>query len=205
VATDGHRLVRLLHHPEKPITLKRDVVIPAKALNVVAKSIDTGETRMSVSDTHVRFTFNGSILYSRLIEESYPNYESVIPKDNEKLMTVKRDDLVAALRRVSLYASAASRQIKVDLSTSTLVVAAQDADFGGEASEKLACTYAGDPLVIGFNASYLTDILTHLESEQVVFRFSSPTRAGIVAPAEKGGKDGKDDIMMLVMPVRLSS
>jgi DNA polymerase-3 subunit beta len=202
VATDGHRLVRLIHHPEPAVTLKKDVVIPAKALQIVGKSIDAGETKMSISDTHVRFTFDGSTLYSRLIEEAYPNYDSVIPKDNDKLMTVKRDDLVSALRRVSLYASAVSRQVRLEVNSASLIVAAQDVDFGGEASEQLSCTYSGDALVIGFNANYLTDILTHLESDQVVFRFSTPTRAGIVAPAEKGGKD---NVIMLVMPVRLSN
>jgi DNA polymerase-3 subunit beta len=205
VATDGHRLVRLIHHPEQAVSLKRDVVIPAKALQIVGKSIGAGETKISVSDTHVRFTFDGSILYTRLIEEAYPNYESVIPKDNDKLMTVKRDDLVSALRRVSLYASAVSRQVRLEVGSASLVVAAQDADFGGEASEQLACTYSGDSLLIGFNATYLMDILTHLESEQVVFRFSTATRAGIVSPADKADSAGRDNVIMLVMPVRLSN
>jgi DNA polymerase-3 subunit beta len=202
VATDGHRLVRLVHTQSKPVSLKKDVVIPAKALLVLGKSIDEGTIVISVSDTHIKFSFGQSFLVSRLIDETYPNYEAVIPSENDKRMTVKRDDIISSIRRVALYASATTRQIRFDVSASSLKVSAQDLDFGGEARETLPCTYTGEDLEIGFNSGYLIDILTHLESEQVHFRFSSPTRAGIVSPV---GGDEKDDIIMLVMPVRLNT
>lgn len=202
VATDGHRLVRLVHAQPRPVSLKKDVVIPAKALLVLGKSIDEGTIVISVSDTHIKFSFGQSFMVSRLIDETYPNYEAVIPSDNDKRMTVKRDDIISSIRRVALYASATTRQVRFDVSAASLKVTAQDLDFGGEARETLPCTYAGEDLEIGFNSGYLIDILTHLESEQVNFRFSSPTRAGIVSPA---GSDEKDDIIMLVMPVRLNT
>ena len=202
VATDGHRLVRLIHTQAKPVTLKKDVVVPAKALMVLGKSIEEGQTVISVSDTHIKFSFGQSFLVSRLIDEAYPNYEAVIPADNDKRLTVKRDEMISSIRRVALYASATTRQIRFDVSSSTLKVTAQDVDFGGEARETLPCTYAGENIEIGFNSLYLTDILTHLDSDQVLFRFSSPTRAGIISPVNGSSKD---DIMMLVMPVRLNS
>jgi DNA polymerase-3 subunit beta len=202
VATDGHRLVRLVHTQAKPVTLKNDIVVPAKALLVLGKSIEEGETVISVSDTHIKFSFGQSFLVSRLIDEAYPNYEAVIPADNDKRMTVKRDEMISSIRRVALYASATTRQIRFDVSAANLKVTAQDVDFGGEARETLPCSYAGENLEIGFNSLYLTDILTHLDSDQVLFRFSTPTRAGIISPVNSGTKD---DIMMLVMPVRLNS
>jgi len=201
VSTDGHRLVRLTYRQQKPLGLKRDVVIPAKALQVLGKSIDEGDTAISISDTHVRFTFGQSILISRLIDEAYPNYESVIPADNDKQMTVKRDDMISSIRRVALYASATTHQVRFDIGASSLQITAQDIDFGGEARETVPCAFTGDKLEIGFNSVYLTDILSHLESEQVAFRFSTPTRAGIVSPV---GEDS-DRVMMLVMPVRLTT
>jgi len=201
VATDGHRLVRLIEHQQKPLPMKRDVVIPAKALQVLGKSIDEGNTVIAISDTHVRFTFGQSVLISRLIDEAYPNYESVIPGDNDKQMTVKRDDMISSIRRVALYASATTHQVRFDIGKTSMQITAQDIDFGGEARETVPCAYTGDKLEIGFNSVYLTDILSHLESEQVAFRFSTPTRAGIVSPV---GDDG-DRIMMLVMPVRLNT
>ncbi|HUI10903.1 MAG TPA: DNA polymerase III subunit beta [Bacteroidota bacterium] len=201
VSTDGHRLVKLILRQEKPLAMKRDVVIPAKALQVLGKSIDEGETTISMSDTHAKFTFGQSVLITRLIDEAYPNYESVIPADNDREMTVKRDDMISSIRRVALYASATTHQVRFDIGKSSLQVTAQDIDFGGEARETVPCTFSGDRLEIGFNSVYLTDILTHLESEQVAFLFSTPTRAGIVSPV---GEDS-DRIMMLVMPVRLNT
>lgn len=202
VATDGHRLVRLIHTQGKPVSLKKDVIIPAKALLVLGKSIEEGTTVISVSDTHVRFSFGQSFLVSRMIDEAYPNYETVIPGDNDKVMTVKRDEIISSIRRVALYASATTHQVRFDISSASVKVTAQDLDFGGEARETLPCAYTGENLEIGFNSGYLIDMLTHLESEQVSFRFSSPTRAGIVSPVESGDKD---DIIMLVMPVRLNT
>lgn len=201
VSTDGHRLVRLSYRQQKPVAMKKDVVIPAKALLILGKSIDQGDTTISISDTHVKFVFGQSFLVSRLIDESYPNYETVIPAENDKQMTVKRDDMISSIRRVALYASATTHQIRFDIAKTALQVTAQDIDFGGEARETIPCTFSGETLEIGFNSIYLIDILTHLESEQVAFRFSTPTRAGIVTPV--GGEAGS--ILMLVMPVRLST
>jgi DNA polymerase-3 subunit beta len=102
---------------------------------------------------------------------------------------------------VALYASATTHQIKLSLRKNKLIVSAQDIDFGGEAKETLDCEYTSDDLDIGFNSVYLTDMLTHLESESVAFKFSTPTRAGVVTPA---GENVNEDVLMLVMPVRLN-
>lgn len=201
VATDGHRLVRFIHRFTKPIALKKDIIVPAKALHAVLKSVDDGETTISISDTHVRFAVGDSVLISRLIDETYPNYESVIPADNTKVVTVGREALIASIRRVALYASATTHQVRFQIGGETLDISAQDVDFGGEAAEKLPCSYTGEAMEIGFNSVYLVDILSHLEGDQVELRFSAPTKAGIVAPA---GSGSQENVIMLVMPVRLA-
>lgn len=202
VSTDGHRLVKLINKMGKAVTLKKDVIVPAKALNIVGRSLDAGDCTISVSDTHVKFTFDTSVLISRLIDETYPNYESVIPTDNTKVLTIHREQTIASIRRVALYASATTHQIKFDIGSQVLNVSAQDVDFGGAAKESLVCAFSGEKLEIGFNSGYVIDILTHLESEQVTFNFSTPTRAGIVAPV---GSTEQEEVMMLVMPVRLNN
>ena len=204
VSTDGHRLVRAVQRITAP--LKKDIIIPAKALNVVQKSMEEGETTIGVTDTHVRFTFGDSVLVSRLIDETYPNYESVIPADNTKIVTVNRDAIIASIRRVALYANQTTHQVRFVAEKSSLQVTAQDIDLGGEAKETLPCTYSGEQIEIGFNSQYLVDILTHLESPEVELRLSNPTRAGIVAPAGTPAGDEKpEEVIMLVMPVRLSN
>lgn len=200
VSTDGHRLVRTVEKVAAP--LKKDIIIPAKALNVVTKSAEEGEATIGVTDTHVRFTFGESLLVSRLIDETYPNYESVIPTDNTRIVKVNRDATIASIRRVALYANQTTHQVRFAADKEVLQVSAQDIDLGGEAKETLPCVYGGEAIEIGFNSQYLVDILTHLESPEVEVRLSTPTRAGIVAPA--GGEDA-DAVIMLVMPVRLSN
>ena len=202
VSTDGHRLVRLIHRTEKPTGLPKDIIIPAKALNIIAKSVEGDESHISMNESHIKFSFGQSVLVSRLIDETYPNYESVIPSDNTKVVTINRDETIASIRRVALYASATTHQVKFDVAPGTLTISAQDIDFGGEAKETIACSYAAERLEIGFNSVYLVDILSHLESEEVTMLFSTPTRAGIVSPV---GKAKDDDVLMLVMPVRLNN
>jgi DNA polymerase-3 subunit beta len=201
VATDGHRLVRFSYKLPKESVMKGDIIVPAKALNIIHKILDTGTVKIGISQTHVRFEFDSIVLVSQLIAETYPNYETVIPTENDKLLVVNREEMISTIRRVALYASATTHQIKLSLRKNKLIVSAQDIDFGGEAKETLDCEYTSDDLDIGFNSVYLTDMLTHLESESVAFKFSTPTRAGVVTPA---GENVNEDVLMLVMPVRLN-
>lgn len=202
VSTDGHRLVRFTYKLPKAPGLKRDIIIPAKALRIVNKSVETGIVKMSMSDTYVKFDFDKTVLVSRLIDETYPNYESVIPTENDKEMTVAREPMMTAIRRVALYASATTHQVKLAIRKNALTISAQDIDFGGEAKESVDVEYDSDDLEIGFNSTYLVDILAHLEAAQVTFKFSTPTRAGIVSPT---GEKTDEDVLMLVMPVRLNT
>jgi DNA polymerase-3 subunit beta len=200
VSTDGHRLVRYSKTLSGRGALARDIIIPSKALQILARSMEGGMSSISVSDTHIRFQFERTTLLSRLIDETYPSYESVIPSDNEKVLTVSREEMVSSIRRVALYSSATTHQIRLTLKPGNLTITAQDIDFGGEARETISCEYTGDEIEIGFNAQYVVEMLNHLEAEKVTFRFGSPTRAGLLTPIATNGAE----VMMLVMPVRLT-
>jgi DNA polymerase-3 subunit beta len=95
-----------------------------------------------------------------------------------------------------------THQVRLGVEKGAVTVSAEDVDFGSEAREKLPCEYGGDPLEIGFNSTYIIDILSHVDTEDVVFLFSTPTRAAIVQPSQQN--EG-EDLVMLVMPVRLSA
>lgn len=202
VATDGHRLVRINFSGLKPSKLKKDIIIPAKALHLVERSISEGSNTIAVDATHIQFSFGNITLTSRLIEESYPNYESVIPLDNEKKLTVSRDILLASVRRVSLYSSSTTHQVRFSVKKNELKIAAEDVDFGGEAREKIPCHYDAEELEIGFNSTYIIDILSHIESDDVAFKFSSAVKAAIITPATMREHE---DVLMLVMPMRLNA
>jgi DNA polymerase-3 subunit beta len=202
VATDGHRLVRVVMKSDGTGKFKRDIVIPSKALNLAAKLAESGKVKIQANDTHILFRFDTTQLVSRLIEENYPNYESVIPQENTKELVVHREQMLASVRRVSLYSSSTTHQIRLAVSKDKLSMTAEDIDFGTEAKETIPCDYNDDELEIGFNSAYVTDMLTHMESDEVLFRFSTPTRAGIVVPHQQRENE---DVLMLVMPVRLNT
>ncbi len=201
VATDGHRLVRVIYTNIKQSKPHKDIIIPAKALILISKVLEEGTNKISVDSTHVKFSFKSFTLTSRLIEENYPNYESVIPLDNNKKLAIDRNALLSSIRRVSLYSSNTTHQIRLSMKKNELKISAEDVDFGGEAKEKIACKYGAEDLEIGFNATYLIDILSHIDSEEVIFSFGSAVKAVIVSQAVK---KEDEDVLMLVMPMRLN-
>lgn len=206
VSTDGHRLVQIKHfgalskaHPEGG----HEVIIPAKALNLVLRTLDAGLVTVLFGKTNVRFTFDGMQLLSRIIDERYPNYESVIPMENEKCLLVNRAAITAAVHRCSIFSNAVTNQIRFSVSKADVRVSAEDSEFGGEARETIPGAFSQDEeLEIGFNARYIADALAHMDTDEVEFYFSTPTRAGLIRP-----KNGRDDIeiLMLVMPLRLNA
>ncbi|MEE9225227.1 MAG: DNA polymerase III subunit beta [Bacteroidota bacterium] len=201
VSTDGHRLVKLSQRKSPLKNGEKDIVIPGKALSIIAKSSDESAFTVFLNDSHVMFRFGNTTLISRLIEEKYPNYESVIPKDNDKRMVINRNDMLASVRRVSLYSSLTTHQVRLSLKKNELKLSAEDIDFGGEAREVMMCQYDYEPLEIGFNAAYLVDVLSHIDTDEALFLFSESTRAALVQP---GSQREQEEFLMLVMPVRLN-
>lgn len=202
VATDGHRLVRAKHSSSKKDIAAREIIIPRKALDLVLKASNDAQCKLSLSLTHAMFSLGESTLVTRLIEEKYPNYESVIPLDNDKKLLVDRGQLLSSVRRTSLYASSTTRQVRLSVKKDSITVSAEDIDFGSEARETLTCDYNSDAMEIGYNSQYIIDVLSHVDTDEVSFLISSPTRASIVQPSSQ--REG-EDLLMLIMPVRLNS
>lgn len=201
VATDGHRLVK---YTNKEITAENDVnfIIPDKALSLIQKTISGEECDVTVTEDHARLKSGNTILITRLINEQYPNYESVIPRDNDKFLTISKDQMLSTVKRVAIFSSSTTRQIRLQLDKDKLTIRAEDLDMSSEAKETIDCEYDHESLEIGFNAKYLGDVLSNIDNAEVGFEFSSPNRAGIVKPSSD---NENEDILMLVMPVMLNS
>src|SRR5207245_2663423 len=148
---------------------------------------------------HVAFRAAGTLVFSRLIEGPYPNYEQVIPRDNDKVATVEKAAMMAALRRMSVVASDQTHRIRLAFAGGAVKFSVQTPDLG-EAQDELAVTYEGEPLEIGFNAMYLLEILKYMPTDEVRLTFKAPERA---ATAEPVGWDDPASYMALVMPLRL--
>ncbi|MES3630846.1 MAG: DNA polymerase III subunit beta [Longimonas sp.] len=201
VATDGHRLVKL-DRPALQSDAEVSFIVPEKATKLVSRTLDDDALcTIGVSDGHVSFTLDTARVIARLIDETYPNYEAVIPDENDRKLIVNRETLLNAVKRVGLYSSSMTNQIRLALTESEMTVSAEDIERSSEAKEVVRCEYDSEAMEIGFNSEYLTEVLGNVTAEEVLFRLSSPNRAGIVVP-----HDTEDpDILMLIMPVMLNT
>jgi DNA polymerase-3 subunit beta len=205
VATDAHKLVRYKRGdakskneaafilPKKPLTLLKNILANAD-----------GEIKIRYNAANAFFEIDNTTLICRLIDGRYPNYEAVIPVDNPNKLTIDRQAFLNAIRRVGIFSSKTTHQVKLKITGSELQLNAEDVDFSNEATERLTCQYNGEDMEIGFNVRFLADMLSNLESDEVTIEMSAPNRAGIITPAVEGRKIN-EDILMLVMPVMLNS
>lgn len=210
VATDGHRLARASVKQagigKNP--LKGDVIIPLKALHHLQRLVtETGETvTVELSKNHARFTAGPTTLTTKLIEGPFPNYEQVLPKQNNKILRANRDELTQALDRVSIFSDSLTRQVKFSISENKLRLIVQTPDQG-EANEEIGVHYTADDLDIGYNATYILDILRTIDSEEIVMQLNTPVTAGLIVPVAKEGSKSApvtEDLLCLVMPLRLA-
>ncbi len=202
VATDAHKLVKFTF-TDVSSEVSTAFIVPKKALNLL-KTAFTGQDKVTLAfnKSNAFFTVGNTRLICRLIDARYPDYNAVIPVGNPNLLTVSRNDFQNSLKRIAIYANKTTNQVILNINEGSLTISAQDLDFSNEATEQMTCTYEGDPLVIGFNAKFLVEMLGVLESEEVKMELAGPSRAGILLPTEE--KPG-EQILMLVMPVMLSN
>ena len=202
VATDGHRLVRY-----RRTDVKSDngnaIIIPRKALNLLKATLPAENTDvvLNFNMANAFFKFGNIRMICRLIDERFPDYENVIPSGNNIKMTIGRNDLLGALKRISIYANKTTHQVRLKITGSELQISAEDLDFSNEANERLSCEHDGEDIEIGFNAKFLVEMLGNMDSEQIRLTMSAPNKAGVILPAEK---HSAEDILMLVMPVMLN-
>ncbi len=201
VATNGHRLARYTIQVEGggPESGSRDVILPPKALGQIARIFGPDDAlTVAFDDKQIGFRGERGVVYSRLIEGPYPNYEQVIPRDNDKRMRADKERLAGALRRMAVMASDQTHRVRLSLTEDTLQFFVSTPDVG-EGSEQMPVSYEGEPLDIGFNAAYVLEVLRAIDADEVEMSFKAPERAALIEPAD--GADG--GYLCLVMPLRL--
>ena len=203
VATDAHKLVK---YTRTDVTADKtaEFIMPKKPLNLL-KGVLGGEEDVVIeyNDANAKFTFENFVLICRLIDGKYPNYEAVIPKENPNKLTVDRASFQNSVRRVSIFSSKTTHQIRLKMAGTELNISAEDLDFSNKADERLSCDYQGDDMQIGFNSRFLSEMLSNLNSSEVLIEMSLPNRAGILTPID--GTDEGEKVTMLVMPVMLNN
>ena len=202
VASDGHKLVRnkiLNIHSDQPASF----ILPKKPASLLKTllSKDGEDVIIRFDERNALIDYTDGEITCRLIEGRYPNYNSVIPQSNPNQLTVDRQGLLAALRRVQPFSSDSSNLIRFHVEGGTLQLDAEDYDFSKTATERMACQYEGQPMSIGFKGSSFIEILGNFDCPEVLIQLADPSRAGLVLPTEQ---TENQDVLMLMMPMLIN-
>ena len=202
VATNGHRLARNGVSAGSTTAPSEDFIVPPIALQQVQRLFDGKETlEVAKSGNHLGFRADGTEVYTRLIEGVYPNYEQVIPKDNDKFAMVAKDALASAVRRMAVVASDQTHRIRMAFESDRVHLNVLTPDLG-EGEDELELTYEGEGIEIGFNATYLLEVLKYMSTEEVKITLKAPERPATIEPFPAEGEEA-EDYLCLVMPLRL--
>ncbi len=203
VATDGHRLVRIIKEGFEFSGNKTSMLVPVKTCNLLIKlfkSNDEESIDIFFSNQFLKCSSKNVTIISRLIDESFPNYESVIPQDNEKKLKVNRIDLVSAVKRSIIMSDQITNRTSMMVNNGEVKIKSANNEYGTDSEEVIPCSFTEDEeFEIAFNGKYLLDALMQFDSNDVIFDLNSPLKATILHPSEQ---EEAEDLMMLVMPVR---
>ncbi len=198
VATNGHRLAKMVVKLKGTASGEADLIVPSKALQQVERLFDAeDQLQIGRSDSHLGFRTERTEVYTRLIEGPYPNYEQVIPKDNDRHAVMATAELAGAVRRVAIVASDQTHRVRLSFGPERLRLMVQTPDLG-EAEDVVPIEYTGEPIEIGFNANYVQEVLRHIDTDDVRISLKAPERPATFEPV-----GSSDDYICLVMPLRL--
>jgi DNA polymerase-3 subunit beta len=199
VTTDGHRLSYARRRASLKLTEPQRLLVPRKAIHELSRLLELGEhVTFRQHENHLLFLVGDRLLASKTIEGQFPAFEKVVAFIGDKTVTLDRDQLAAAIRRVSLLSSERSRSLKLSLAPGKLELAASSPDVG-EARESVTTEYRGDAVDIAFNAQYLLDFLTAVGTPNITLQLKNADSQGLLKPAA----EGETDYRYIVMPMRL--
>ena len=205
VATDGHRLAHIENNSARFTGISGDlrILVPKKAMAEIyslLQSTDAENIEFAKDESTLFFRIGPRLLTSRQLTGTFPNYEAVLPRDNNKIVTVHCNDITSAIQRVAQFADERSGAIRLRLDKNEIRISSSSTD-SGESEDSIETTFQGDPLVIGFNSQYLLDFLKAIGGDEVNLELKDPQSAGQLRPAENGNGDFK--YRYVVMPMRI--
>jgi DNA polymerase-3 subunit beta len=204
VATDGHRLAHIEHNNSKlAVSGEMKVLVPKKAmaeLSSLLNATDIQEVEFARDESTLFFRIGSRLLTSRQLTGQFPNYEAVLPRDNNKSVTVHCDELSSAIQRVAQFADERSNAIRMRVEKNELKISSSNTETG-ESEDSMETSYEGDPMMIGFNSQYLLEFLKVVNSGDVRFEFKDSQSAGQLRPDE--APDSQYKYRYIIMPMRI--
>lgn len=208
VGTDSHKLVRF-RNTSYSTDDERAFILPKKTLNLMSKILSSineeFEVKVENNMSNIAFYFQNYHFACRLIEGKYPQYDGAIPSDNPNKLIVAKTSLQESVKRISIFTNPTTSQLRFEVNEKEIVIQAEDVDAQNKALERIPCSYEGDPMTIGLNAKYLTEIINNVETENICFEMSRPDRPCIVTPYDEETSETQktETLLMLLMPVIL--
>ncbi len=198
VGTDGHRLALSQKKIAETLNEELKLILSRKSVSELRRflDIDSKPVQLTIGKNHILFSVGGIQFLTRLIEGTYPNYEQVLPPDNNKMLSVGRDAFGKSLKIVSILSKERSSAVKVDINPDSMVISTSNPDLG-DAKDEIAVKYDGEAMTIAFNARYLLDVINVMEAETITLKMNEPLSPVLLM------EDGKDDYKCVVMPMRL--
>ncbi|HMS63809.1 MAG TPA: DNA polymerase III subunit beta [Ignavibacteria bacterium] len=210
VATDGFRLAKLIKNDFKPqIEAEEKIIIPLKTGNLILRINNGDDTTIEFDEVDLKISFAGVEIFSKLIDDTFPSYENVIPKDNDKKLKISKNDFSNSLKRALIFSDVITKRVKLEITNSSIQIKADNPEIGSEGEEAIDCTFVSDtgsedfdktPFVIAFNAGYLLDAVSQMETEEINISFGSSSKAAISTPSEQVANE---NFIELIMPVRV--
>ncbi len=198
VSTDGHRLARFETEIPDGADNIPGIIIPKKTINEIGKLIDefSGDVSISLDENKIVYKIDNIILSSKLIDGSFPDYEKVIPKNNDKIFTVDSKLIYEAVDRVSTVSSETSKSVKFKIINNILTLSSNSVETGSGA-EDIDINYNGENIEIGYNAKYLLEIINQIEGENVEFKLFDSSSPSII------GDPNDKKALYILMPMRV--
>jgi DNA polymerase III subunit beta len=203
VGTDGHRLAFILRQMDSGAKEEKRIIVPRKAVSELRRFLPSSgdgqeaqDVKISIGEKHILFNIGSIQFLTRLIEGSYPNYENVIPRTNEKQMSMGREAFIKVLRRVSVMSKERASAVRFDLEESRLTISSSSPDLG-EAREEIVVDYKGDKVILGFNARYMLDVLGAMTAERVTLELQDSLSPVLIK------EGGNEDYKSVIMPMRI--
>lgn len=209
VATDAHRLARSRRPMQWAIDEEKNFIVDTAGLRQLPRIVTSlkedeeasGNLTLYIGENQLSFKAGATVLHARLLEGPFPDYNAVIPKDNDKDVNVDKADFAQAIRRVSITADRITSQIRLGIESGRMELTAQGTE-GSQSEDEIAVGYEGDAMEIGFNYGYLQDILKNIQAETVILSLRDGQCAALIKPVSEDGEE--TGLLCLLMPLRLA-
>jgi DNA polymerase-3 subunit beta len=203
VSTDGHRLSRMIIKNKNDQTKEHEIIVPIKFLTLLNSFIDKKDKiELEISENYISVSHKNQTIFSRIIKDTYPDYEKVVPLDNNKQLTINKENLIDSIKRVSIFSNRSTKQITLKINKQETTIQTEDAENAASGKETIQSEFSDEnELKIGFNANFILEALNNINQKEITIFLNGPLSAAILA--EKEEKTEKDKLLLL-MPIRLN-